>query len=201
MTTAELGFLRDGTKAVLDLRDQEYDLWVWDFARETLTRLTFARGRDSNAEWMTDGQSVVFSSDRNGAANLYRKAVDGTGVVARLTESANYHYPETFTPDGNRLVFWERSRNLRSLGLAVLTLDGEPGVEPLLYADFHLADAHLSPDGRWLAYESNASGVLEVYVRAVPECGGGPVANLVRWRRERALGTRWAQVILRDCRG
>ncbi len=51
---------------------------------------------------------------------------------------------------------------------AVLTLDGEPAVEPLLDTDFVVDDAHLSPDGRWLAYESNASGAFEVYVRPFP---------------------------------
>ena len=163
----------DGTKAVLDLRDQEDDLWVWDFARETLTRLTFDTGGDRFAEWMPDGQNVVFSSGRSGAINLYRKAVDGTGVVERLSESANRHYPHTFTPDGSRLVFLEMSQDFRSPRLAVLTLDGEPAVEPLLDTGFFLDDAHLSPNGRWLAYESDASGVDEIYVRPFPNVDEG----------------------------
>ena len=163
----------DGTKAVLDLYDQEDDLWVWDFARETLTRLTFETGLDRHAEWMPDGQNVVFASDRGGGRNLYRKAVDGTGVVERLSESANYHSPQTITPDGSRLVFLEASPDFQSFDLAVLTLDGEPAVEPLLDTDFYTNNAHLSPDGRWLAYESNASGAHEIYVRPFPNVDGG----------------------------
>ena len=163
----------DGTQAVLDVRDQEDDLWVWDFARETLTRLTFEKGRDRFAEWMPDGQNVVFSSDRNGGMNLYLKAVDGTGVVERLTESANNHSPNAFTPDGSRLVFLDVSRHFQSFEFSTLTLNDEPAVSPLLNTDFRLDDAHLSPDGRWLAYESSASGVDEIYVRPFPNVDEG----------------------------
>jgi serine/threonine-protein kinase len=166
----------DGTKAVLDLYDQEADLWVWDFARETLTRLTFETSRDRAAEWMPDGQNVVFSSDRNGAMNLYRKAVDGTGAVERLSESTNSHDAHTFTPDGSRLVLLELLEPAK-FTLAVLTLDGEPAVEPLLDTGSFVDDAHLSPDGRWLAYESSESGGgfedREIYVRPFPSLDGG----------------------------
>ena len=98
----------DGTKAVLSMGDG--DLWVLDFARETLTRLTFDPGRDRSAEWMPDGENVVFASDRSGAMNIYRKAADGTGVVERLSESANRQLPLAFTPDGARLVLSEFHR-------------------------------------------------------------------------------------------
>ena len=162
----------DGTKAVLEDREED-DLWVWDFARETLTRLTFDPSRDESAEWTPDGENVVFSSDRGGVRNLYRKAADGTGVVERLSESANLHFPNTFTPDGTRLVFVEMSPDFQSWDLAVLTLDGELTVEPLLDTDFVLNNAHLSPDGRWLAYESNASGADEIYVRPFPNVDSG----------------------------
>jgi dipeptidyl aminopeptidase/acylaminoacyl peptidase len=74
----------DGTRAVLDLLDEERDLWVWDFARETLTRVTFDPGSDGSSVWMPDGETVVFSSNRDGVWNLYRRAVDGTGAVERL---------------------------------------------------------------------------------------------------------------------
>ena len=121
----------------------------------------------------TRRENVVFSSRRDGVDNLYRKAVDGTGVVERLSESANRHYRLTFTPDGSRLVLLELSAKPRSLDLAVLTLDGEPAVEPLLDTDFVLDNAHLSPDGRWLAHESNASGSYEIYVRPFPNVDSG----------------------------
>ena len=57
--------------------------------------------------------------------------------------------------------------------LAVLTLDGEPAVEPLLDTGFYVDDSHLSPDGRWLVYESNASGATEVYVQPFPDVDEG----------------------------
>ena len=77
----------DGNLVALEVRDQENEIWIWDFARETTTRLTFAPGYDGYAVWTPDGATVVFSSSRDGIANLYGKAADGTGAVERLTES------------------------------------------------------------------------------------------------------------------
>ena len=172
----------DGTRAVLDLLDEERDLWVWDFARETLTRVTFDPGSDGSSVWMPDGGTVVFSSNRDGVWNLYRRAVDGTGAVERLSESDVRHYPLTFTSDGTRLVLGEVSE-AGSVDFAVLILDGEPRVEPLLETDFDVTNAHLSSDGRWLAYQSNVSGVFEVYVRPFPDVDSG------RWQISSGGGT------------
>ena len=163
----------DGTRAVLHALDEDHDLWVWDFARETLTRLTFDQGYDGFPEWMPDGKTVIFNSGRGGVGNLYRKAVDGTGVVERLSESDDTHFPFTVTPDGTRLVLGERSGVSGVLDLAVLTLDGDSAVEPLLDTDFVVSNAHLSPGGRWLAYQSDASGGFEVYVRPFPNVDSG----------------------------
>ncbi len=91
----------------LDVRDEEQDIWVWDLARETLTRLTFAPENDLFPVWTPDGQRVAFSSTRDGVLNIYWKAADGTGSVERLTESSNQQAPYAFTPDGTQLVFAE----------------------------------------------------------------------------------------------
>ena len=52
----------DGTRVALEVRDQESDIWVWDFARETLTRVTFDPGLEQAPTWMPDGRRMVFSS-------------------------------------------------------------------------------------------------------------------------------------------
>ena len=94
----------DGSRVALDVRDQERDIWIWDFARETLTRLTFGPGPDYYPVWTPDGEHVAFSSGREGTLNLFLRAADGTGAVNRLTESPNVQYPYAFSSDGQRLV-------------------------------------------------------------------------------------------------
>ncbi len=158
----------DGSRVALDVRDQEDDIWIWDFARETLTRLTFASGGERVPIWTPDGKRVVFSSERDGSPNLYWKAADGTGAVERLTESENALYPYAFTPDGSQLVFLELGERA-SLGL--LSLEGSS--TPLLATEFSETSATLSPDGRWLAYQSNASGESEIYARPFPNIDDG----------------------------
>ena len=70
----------DGSRVALGVRDQEIDIWIWDFARVTLTRLTFAPGPDYSPVWTPDGRQVAFASLRDGGFNLYWKAADGTGT-------------------------------------------------------------------------------------------------------------------------
>ena len=176
----------DGSRIALALRDQEEDIWIWDLARETLTRLTFAPGRDSYPVWTLDGQRLVFSSDRDGSQNLYWKAADGTGSVERLTKSESDHFAYAFTPAGGQLVFLELGEQGADLG--VLTLEGSS--EPLLATEFDERTAALSPNGRWLAYESNDSRQyeIEIYVRPFPNVDEG------HWQITRDGGSRplWA---------
>ena len=161
----------DGGRLAVDVRDQEQDIWIWDFARETLTRLTFAPGLDSYPVWTPDGRQVAFASNRDGPEhNLYWKAADGTGSIERLTESENGHRPYAFTPDGRRLVFLELDEEDRR-DLGVLSLEGSP--EPLLATEFNERNGEISPDGRWLAYQSDASGQHEIYVRPFPNVEDG----------------------------
>ncbi len=138
----------DGTRVALDLRDEENNIWIWDLSRETLTRLTFAPEGDAYPVWTPDGQRVAFSSPRDGLANLYWKAADGTGTVERLTESSNTQFPYGFTPDGRHLVFREDADSSDTgLDLMTLAMDGERSSEPLLTTEFAEYNAALSPDG------------------------------------------------------
>ncbi len=79
----------DGNRLAVDVRDEEDDIWIWDFGRETLTRLTFGPNRESSPTWTPDGQRVAFSSDRDGSFNVYWKAADGTEELERLVPTEN----------------------------------------------------------------------------------------------------------------
>ena len=172
----------DGGRLAVFLAAPDDDIWIWDFAHETLTPLTF--GSDLNPVWTPDGRQVAFASRRDGTANLYLKAADGTGAVERLTESENPQFPYAFTSDGRQLVFLEIDEP--NLDLVVLSLEGSP--EPLLATEFSERNGEISPDGLWLAYESNASGQYEIYVRPFPNVEDG------QWLISRGGGARplWA---------
>ena len=141
------------------------DVWIWDLLRETLTRLTFDPGADQYPVWTPDGTRVVFSSTADGASNLYWKAADGTGTADRLTESANAQRGHSFSPNGESLVFRENQPDT-GVDLRVLSLAGDRGVETLVATAFSERNAELSPDGRWMAYESacTAPGSLDTHL-------------------------------------
>ena len=178
----------DGSRVALEVRDQERDIWIWDFARETLSRLTLDPSYDSNPAWTPDGRHVAFRSDRDGTNNLFWKAADGTGTVERLAESENSLSPLVFSPDGLQLVYRDYDSR-RGGDLWVRSLDGDGSLEPLLASEFRQDNADISPNGRWLAYDSDASGQFEIYVQPFPNVDEG------RWRISTGGGTRplWAR--------
>jgi Tol biopolymer transport system component len=92
--TAERGYVYprispDGTRVALDTRDAENDIWIWDFARKTLTRLTFTAALDRNPVWTPDSKRILFSSGSGATQNIFAVAADGTGTPERLSESPN----------------------------------------------------------------------------------------------------------------
>ena len=176
----------DGTRLavdVFDVLDQENDIWIWHFARETLTRLTFDPALDVRPAWTPDGLQVAFGSQRGGSVfSTFWKAADGTGTV-ELIESANNPVPMTFSPDGTQLVFYE-SHPETGRNLHVRSMDADGTSVPLLVTEFNEWNAEISPDGHWLAYQSDASGQDEIYVRPFPNTDDG------RWQISRGGGTK-----------
>ena len=162
----------DGTRVALSSTDQENDLWIWDLRRATLTRLTLDPGQDWFPVWTPDGRRIIFSSNRGGQFNLWWQAADGTGAAERLTTSSNAQFLTGITPDGTAVVFYEVTPTM-GRDLLQLALDGTRRVTPLLQTKFDERNGIVSPDGRWLAYESNSSGPFEIYVRPFPNVGGG----------------------------
>ena len=177
----------DGTRIAVDAVDQELDVWIWDVARETLTRLTFDPREDRYPVWSPDSRRLIFASARDGVQNLYQQAADGTGAVERLTESSNQQWGHSFSPDGESLVFRE-NRLETGVDLHVLSLAGDREIETLMATEFNERNAVISPDGRWMAYESAQSGQEEVYVRPFPNVDDG------QWQISTSGGTQplWA---------
>jgi eukaryotic-like serine/threonine-protein kinase len=190
----------DGTRVALDVRDQEHDIWIWDLAREVLTRLTIGPATEQYAIWTPDGRDVIFSSSKlsnpgpNLPRTLFRRRSDGTGTIEQLTQGSIAQFPSTVTPDGNALIFRELT-SPPTLGtppgwdLVLLPLGAEHRARRLLQTPFNELNAEVSPDGHWLAYQSNESGREEVYVRPFPNVDAG------KWQVSTSGGTQplWAR--------
>jgi eukaryotic-like serine/threonine-protein kinase len=140
------------------------DVWVLDIAQRSLSRLT-TDGRSGWPVWMPDGRKLVYAS----TVDLWWTDADGGGTPAALLAAAGSRYPGSVTPDGRSVVFYEEGSGFD--GLRVLTFDSAPAARTILPAAFGEGAPALSPDGRYLAYQSRESGRSEIYVKPYPALG------------------------------
>jgi serine/threonine-protein kinase len=166
----------DGGRAVLDVRDQHQDIWTWEFGTQTLTPLLLDASQNLFPIWTRDNRHIVFTSQRSGVPNVYWQPADGTGAASRLTESANGQVPSSVSPDGHFLLITEVSPQTASdlLWMSLPVGNGKPGTpQPLIRTMAAESNGEISPNGRWLAYESDESGRNEIYLRPFPDVNGG----------------------------
>jgi Tol biopolymer transport system component len=173
-------FSPDGKRLALEISDgKRRDIWVYEWERDTLTRLTFGGEGNGRPVWTPDGQRIVYSSqEKGGVPNLWWIRADGAGDARRLTESKNIQFTGSWRPDGKVLAFWQLNPGT-NYDIMTLSIEGDekvgwkPGeLKPFLNSAFDEVLPAFSPDGRWLAYISNESGSFEVYVRPFPGPGG-----------------------------
>jgi|SRR5579871_2752226 len=164
----------DGKRVVLCRADGDNntDLWIYEFGRKVMTRLTYGAGPVDSPVWSPDGRQIVFASSRSGTFQIYRRNADGSGQEEQLTGGPADKYPDDWSRDGRSLLFEQRRRSQAS-AVWRLPLDGSKPV-PLLEAPFVQVPASVSPDGKWIAYESTESGRSEVYVRPFSGESPGP---------------------------
>ncbi|HEX3236535.1 MAG TPA: protein kinase [Gemmatimonadales bacterium] len=160
-------FSPDGHRVVFDISDaatSSRDVWVLDVAQRVWSRLT-TNGISDRPIWTRDGQRVVYSSNDD----LWWIAADGSGRPDSLLVSVGNRFAGSVTPDGRALVFQETGGGLN--GIRAMVFDSAPAARTILPAAFDESAPALSPDGHWLAYQSDQTGQMEVYVRSYPEPG------------------------------
>ena len=158
------------------------NVWLVDVARGVPTRVTFGPGNHNAPFWSSDGKRVLFRSQLSGAQNLWVKTVDGLSEPRILFEDQTNKTPSGWSPDGRVVLY-------------VLPGDDLMGVDVESRKSFPVAQTtanegwgDFSPDGRFLAYQSNESGQFEIYVRTFPGAEG-------KWLVSNAGGTqpRWGR--------
>lgn len=142
---------------------REGDIWLLDGARSS--RFTFDDALDNFPLWSPDGSKIVFRSARTGVGDLYQKSSSGAGEETLLLGSDQFKTPHSWSADGRFLMYHIISPQTgRDMWALPMTGGGDPFI--VLQTPFQERWAKLSPDGRWVAYSSNASGREETYIRA-----------------------------------
>jgi serine/threonine-protein kinase len=198
----------DGQRVALSLSTaQGLNIFVHDTRRDATTRVSFTSPQtpdpakvaqawnNSNPVWTPGGRHLVFRARTATSEALAWIRADGAGEPLRLIESKNAVTPSSFSQDGRRLAYVEETPGAGS-DIWILPLDpsdadrpkpGKPA--PFLRTPFNETSPAFSPDGRWMAYGSNETGVAEVYVR--PAAG----AAVGKWQVSTSGGRspRWAR--------
>ena len=154
----------DGKRVAVTVEGLNPDVWVYEIARDTLTRLTFDRTPDSDPIWAPDGKRITFRSQSLAGWSLLSKFADGSGGEETLITGPNNQFPSSWSPDGTVLAFMEFNPTT-NWDLRLLPLEDERNSRPFVQSQFGEFWSAFSPDGRWLAYMSTESGRSEVYVQ------------------------------------
>ncbi len=168
-------FSPDGRHVAVDFSQQgSRDVRILDLQQHTLSRLTFENdGHDP--VWLPDGRRVAYLTARGGVIGIFLRNADGSGDAESLFVGHTNLTAGAFSRNGKELIAVGTGSNGADWDLVTLPLSGERAPRALLATPFNEAWPALSPDGRWLAYQSDESGQNEVYVRPFP----GPGAKVL----------------------
>jgi serine/threonine protein kinase/dipeptidyl aminopeptidase/acylaminoacyl peptidase len=193
-TTTRIELSPDRRKLAASLHDpvsRNVDIWIFDIGRGFRRRFTFDPANEFDAVWSPDGATIIFSSDRGGIFGLYRKAANGLGAEELLYSSERPAWPMSWSADGKFLLFETTESPGGDLWVLPQPLGPAGASKPyaFLRTQFDEIEAQFSPNGKWVAYQSNESGQWEVYARPFP--GFGPAQQIStgggvrpRWRRD-----------------
>ena len=164
------------------------DIWLVDLSQGTTSRFTSHPAGDYCPVWSPDGSRIVFASNRLGGegTDLFSRTSSGAGEEDLLFQSDAIVFANDWSSDG-RFIIYQALDSTTKNDLWALPLEGERKPIPLLQTSYSETSGTLSPDGRWLAYTSDESGRLEVYVRPFLRLGGSRLISTnggvqPRWR-------------------
>jgi Tol biopolymer transport system component len=146
------------------------DVWVIDVVRGTNTRLTFNTADETYPMWTPDGSRIVYSSNQNGKFDLYQIAAGGAGNEEPLFKSDQDKLPVDWSPDGKFLLFRTNDPKTGN-DLWILPATGDKKPFPFVQTPFTDGWGSFSPDGKWIAYSSDESGTMQIYVQPFPSTG------------------------------
>lgn len=157
----------DGMAVAVEVLGGTDDIWVLDLRRGSQIRLSQGVIEDETPAWSPDGRWVAWSTNRDDSRAILRRRADGSGAEETLWTGPEHAHVSVYAPDGRSLLF-EKQGAATNTDLWLLPLDGTGTQRALLASRYNEWNARLSPDGRWLAYSSDETGVSQVYVQPFP---------------------------------
>jgi eukaryotic-like serine/threonine-protein kinase len=154
----------------IDPEARSGDIWIYEVARGTGSRLTFETSVEENPVWSPDGSRLLYSSNRDGVGNIYQKSATGAGPEEPIYKNVYYKAPLDWSRDG-RFVIFRASAPTTKFDLWILPMSGDRKPFPFANSPFVELEAVFSPDGKWIAYTSDESGKTEIYVQPFPQTG------------------------------
>jgi len=180
--TFDLAVSPNARQVALAMLEPSVALWLYDFPRGTTTRLTFGDSLAYGAIWSPDGNNIIFSSTRDGALNLYKKPANGAKDEELILKSPEGKLATSWSRDGRFLLYTVGDPKTKD-DIWVLPLQEGGKPFPFLRTEFSESEGQFSPDGRWVAYESDESGRVEIYVRPFSlESSGAGVSAGGKWQ-------------------
>ncbi|MBI3693954.1 MAG: PQQ-binding-like beta-propeller repeat protein [Acidobacteria bacterium] len=176
----------DGRFIAVSARDGEVndrDIWIHDAAAGTKRRAAGAKGNDNFPIWSPDGKRIAFTSSRSGNYDLYVKSIDPEGPETAMVATEQPEFPRHWSPDGRGITFTRAGTAAR--GLFLVSVEDRKVTDVLVKPPAWYDGARFSPNGKYLAYVSNAAGPWEAYVAGLENPAQA-------WKVSRELSMGWA---------
>ena len=189
VAAVDLSISPDSRRVALSQQiNNNFDIWLLDLGRGVFSRFTFDAGVDDGPVWSPDSRQIAFRSNRKGVYDMYVKSAIGPGSEELLLASAQDKNPTDWSPDGRFLLYYNTDPKTGN-DIWALPRDGDRKPFPVVQTNFEERDEQFSPDGKWIAYQSNESGRFEIYIQPFPGPGGQAQVSTnggaqVRWRRD-----------------
>ena len=163
----------DGTRVAVSMKEGGQDIYLWDVSRRLLRQLTFDASPNTTLAWL-DNERLAFSATVDGWGQAFEQRADGLGEPRQIT-SGLPSFPSAVSRDGALLIVREYPPD-GGWDIGVVPLKAPQTRQTVERTKASENNPALSPDGRWLAYQSNKTGRPEVYVRPLPLSGTGEIA-------------------------
>jgi Tol biopolymer transport system component len=163
-----------GNMIAMDLYEvsaRNADVWLLDIGRGVKTRFTFDNSVDNGPIWSPDGKNIIFSSNRNGHFDLFEKNTNGAMDEKILFSSPLLKATSDWSNDGKYVLFTSMGDQNTKSDIWVLPMVGDRTPFAFAHSEFSEGGGVFSPDGKWVAYQSDESGKNEIYVRPFPGPG------------------------------